>query len=111
MFVSEIPHEKGAADLKKLPAPTLLAAKTPGPDNLRPGLSRSLLAQYLPKEFNSVLLRVIFNISNECLKLVIASAFACTRDTSAIGVMRWLKELYESNRKRINRCLPRTTLI
>jgi hypothetical protein len=39
----------------------------------RPRLSRSLLAQYLLKGFNSVLLRVIFNISNECLKLVIAS--------------------------------------
>ena len=76
-----------------------------------PRLSRSILAQYLPKEFNSVLLRVIFDISNECLKLVIASAFACTRDTSAIGVMRRLKELYESNWKRINLYLPRTTLI
>ena len=30
----------------------------------RPRLSRSLLAQYLPKGFNSVLLRVIFNISS-----------------------------------------------
>ncbi len=28
MFVSEIPNEKGAADLKKRLAPTLLAAKT-----------------------------------------------------------------------------------
>jgi hypothetical protein len=77
----------------------------------RPRPSRSLLAQYLLKEFNSVLLRVVFNISNECLKLVISSAFACTRDTSAIGVMRRLKELYESNWKRINRYPPRTSLI
>jgi len=43
--------------------------------------------------------------------LVIASAFACTRDTSAIDVMGRLKELYESNWKRINRYFPRTKLI